>query len=158
VHPNYADQINYTALSIDGRGVIWWGAYSIVLKNAHIARRTSVFEENPFLFCERHHVIAGKRPPLGFRASWSRRQDLAMAKLGDQLTATTNQTEFAPILLSQGTSRANADFIECHTFGSLHRSSIERVVGPRPMRGPDLIIWRSVVAQLQKLGAIVEEV
>jgi hypothetical protein len=70
VHPNYNEKINYAALSLDGLGVSWWGEYSIVLKSAHIVHRTSVFEENPFLFCERHRVIAGRRPPLGFRASW----------------------------------------------------------------------------------------
>jgi hypothetical protein len=158
LHPNYNDEINYTALSLDGRGVLWWGDYSIVLKDAHIARRTSVFEENPFLFCERHRVIAGKRPPLGYRASWPRRQDLAIAKLGEKISSRTTSSEFVPILLNQGASRADADFIECHIFGPLHRSSIERVIGPRPKRGPDLIIWKSVVAQLQRLGAVIEEI
>ena len=158
VHPNYNEKINYSALSLDGRGVSWWGDYSIVLKSAHIARRTSVFEENPFLFCERHRVIAGKRPPLGFRASWPRRQDLAMVKLADKLRSDTASSEFTSVLLSQGTSRGNADFIECHIFGPLHRSSIEKVIGPKPKRRADLVIWKSVVSQLTKLGALVEEV
>jgi hypothetical protein len=48
VHPIYSDEINYTALSLDGVGVLWWGEYSIVLKELHIASRTTVFEENPF--------------------------------------------------------------------------------------------------------------
>jgi hypothetical protein len=48
VHPLYHEKINYTALSLDGFGVLWWGEYSIALKEIHIARRTSVFDENPF--------------------------------------------------------------------------------------------------------------
>lgn len=158
VHPTYFEKINYSALSLDGLGVCWWGEYSIVLKSAHLARRTSVFEENPFLFCERHRVIAGKRPPVGFRASWPSRQDLAMAKLGDKLDSRTASSEFASILLNQGTSGGNADFIECHIFGPLHRSSIEKVTGPRPKSKHDLVIWKSVVSQPTKLGVVVKEV
>lgn len=158
VHPHYFEEINYTALSVDEFGVLWWGEYSIVLKEMHIATRTSVFEENPFLFCERHRVTAGKPAPLGYRATWARRQDLAVAKLANKVTGSTKSDQYAPILLHQGASRADADFIECHTFGPIHRTSIERVTGPRPKGGPDLVIWRSVVASLQKLGAIVQEV
>jgi hypothetical protein len=158
VHPLYHEKINYSALSLDGVGVLWWGEYSIALKEIHIARRTSVFDENPFLFCERHRVIAGQAPPMGFRATWALRDELAMAKLVGQISPTTQPNQYPPILLGQGTSRDDADFIECHTYGPLHRSSIERVIGPRPKGGPDLIIWKSVVAALQKLGAVVEEV
>jgi hypothetical protein len=158
VHPIYTDKINYTALSLDGFGVLWWGEYSIVLKEIHIARRTTVFEENPFLFCERHRVIAGRGAPLGFRATWDSRDELAMAKLVDKINSAVTPDQYPPILLSQGASRATADFIECHTFGPVHRSSFERVTGPRPKAGPDLIIWKSVVAELKKLGVVVEEV
>jgi hypothetical protein len=143
---------------LDYFGVLWWGEYSIVLKDAHIALRTSIFEENPFLFCERHRVVAGRPAPAGYRAPWGKRQDLAAAKLADKITSSTKSDQFAPILLHQGTSRAEADFIECHTFGPIHRSSIERVTGPRPKGGPDLVIWKSVAAALRRLGAIVQEV
>jgi hypothetical protein len=158
IHPNYHEKINYTALSLDGFGVLWWGEYSIVLKDAHIETRTSVFEENPFLFCSRHRVSAGKQPPAGYRADWKTRQDLAMAKLSGKITPQTAARKFPPILLDQGTSRGTADFIECHIYGALHRSSIERVIGPRPKKSYDLVIWKSVVAELKRLGAIVEEV
>jgi hypothetical protein len=157
INPNYNEQINYAALSLDGKGVLWWGEYSLTLKATHVARRTSVFEENPFLFCERHRIVAGKRAPLGFRASWPRRQELAMAKLADKIQALTPQSAFASILLNEGTSGGDADFVECHIFGSLHRNSIEKVLGPRPKRRPELIIWKSVVVRLEKLGAVVTE-
>jgi hypothetical protein len=99
VHPNYYDQINFTALSLDGFGVLWWGAYSITLKELHIANRTTVFEENPFVFCERHRIIAGKRPPLGYRATWPDRNQLAMAKLVDKVKPTTQPKDYPSILL-----------------------------------------------------------
>jgi hypothetical protein len=158
IHPIYAEKINYAALSLDGLGVLGWGEYSIVLKDIHIVNRTSVFEENTFLFCERHRVIAGHPAPPGFRATWDRRHELAMAKLVSKLDRTTVPDRYPPILLAQGTSKGDADFIECHVYGALHRTSIERVIGPRPVAGPDLTIWKSVTGTLRTLGAIVEEV
>jgi hypothetical protein len=124
VHPIYHEKINYAALSLDGFGVQWWGKYSILLKEVHIARRTSVFEENPFLFCERHRIIAGRPTPPGYRASWNHRGKLAMAKLVEKLSRTTRPEDYPAILLSQGTSKGNADFIECHIYGpTVARSS-----------------------------------
>jgi hypothetical protein len=32
VHPNYYETINYTVLSLDGFGVLWWGDYSMSLR------------------------------------------------------------------------------------------------------------------------------
>jgi len=158
INPGCYEKINYTALSLDGFGVLWWGEYSIVLREIHIANRTSVFEENVFVFCERYRVVAGQAPPLGFRATWAQRHELAMAKLVSKFERATRLEQYAPILLDQGTSKENADFIECQICGPLHRASVERVVGPRPKGGPDLIVWKSVAAKLRALGAVVEEV
>jgi hypothetical protein len=158
IHPNYYEHINYAALSIDGFGVLWWGDYSIVLKQSHIVCRTTVFEENPFTFCERYRITAGRLPPPGFRGTWGARHELAMAKLVGKIEPTLATDKYASILLSRGTSKADADFVECHIYGPLHRSSIERVIGPRPRDRADLVIWKSVVNTLQRLGATVEEV
>jgi hypothetical protein len=158
VHPNYYDKINYAALSLDGLGVPWWGAFSMSINDLHIESRTTVFEENPFVFCERHRVIAGKPAPPGYRATWDRRDELAMAKLSDKLKRTTEPKDYAPILLNVATSRANADFVECHIYGPLHPNSIERVIGQKPKARPDQIIWKSVSNALRRSGVIVEEV
>ncbi len=158
INPLYFEKINCTALSLDGFGVLWWGEYSMAFKELHIASRATVFEENPFLFCGRHRVIAGRRPPLGYRATWENRDQLAVAKLASKIESVTEKSQFPPILLNEGTSRGDADFVECHIYGPLHPTSIERVIGPRPKKGPDLIIWKSVSNSLRKVGVIVEEV
>lgn|SRR5262245_37357995 len=158
VHPHYYEKINYTALSLDGFGVLWWGDYSMTLKELHIASRTTVFEENPFSFCERYRVIAGKRSPPGYRALWAARDELAMAKLVGKLEPTADPRKFPSILLDQATSKDASDFIECHIYGPVHPSTVERVVGPRPIARPDLVIWKSVSNALRKAGVIVEEV
>jgi hypothetical protein len=158
VHPHYYPEINYTALSLDGVGVLWWGDYSISLKELHVADRTTVFEENPFVFCQRHRVIAGKPCPVGYRATWAARDELAMAKLVDKLTLTTEQKDYPSVLLDQAASRAAADFVECHVYGPIHPNSVERVIGPRPKAKSELIVWRSVANALRNSGVIVEEV
>jgi hypothetical protein len=96
--------------------------------------------------------------PPGYRAPWERRDELAMAKLHDQIDSATPSENYPSILLRQGTSTGDADFIEVHIYGPLHRAAIERVIGPRPKSRSDLVIWKSVIRELEKLGAVVEEV
>ena len=117
-----------------------------------------MFEENPFTFCERHRIVAGKRCPLGFRAVWADRDKLAMAKLVEKLRPDTEPKDYPSILLNQASSSADSDFIECHIYGAVHPSSVERVVGLRPKTKHDLIIWKSAANALRKAGVIVEEV
>ena len=95
---------------------------------------------------------------MGFRATWAARDELAMAKLVDKLNTATEPKDYPSILLDQATSRADADFIECHIYGPIHPNSLERVVGPKPKARHDQIIWRSVSNALRKSGVIVEEV
>ena len=35
IHPNYYQEINYTALSLDGFGVLWWGIFNFSQRIAH---------------------------------------------------------------------------------------------------------------------------
>lgn len=158
IHADYYDEINYAALSLDGLGVEGFGGYSITLKEPLIAKRATAFEENCFTFCQRHGVIAGTAPPPGYRAIWSDRGLLAMAKLHSRLSPGMTADKFPAILLSQGTGRENADFIEVHIYGRLHPGAFERVVGPPPTRSQDRVLWRECKKALKTLGAEVVEV
>jgi hypothetical protein len=158
VNPNYSEEINYAALSLDGFGVLAWVDYSITFKDKAVDQRASVFEENPFAFCQRHRLVVGQPVPAGYRAAWDQRDQLAMAKLYPQIDPGVKPAQYAPILLRQGETTGEADFIEVHIYGPLHRAAIERVVGPRPKARSELVLWKSVVAQLKKLGVVVEEV
>lgn len=156
--PNFYDEVNFAALSLDGRGVLAYGLYSVVLRESIVAHRSSVFEENPFMFCQRHRLIAGDSAPPGYRAVWPERDRLAKAKLSSRVTQTTMPSEYPELLLRQGTGTGDADFIEAHIYGPIHRNAIERVVGPRPKKGPDLVIWRSLSRVLTDIGATLEAV
>ena len=157
INPIFFDQINFACLSLDGMGASGYGDYHITLKDKLIERRTTVFEENPFIFCQRHRIIAGDAPPLGYRATWENRGLLAVAKLQAKITVVTTPDQFPGVLVQRNAKPGSDDFIEAHIYGPLHRSTIERVIGPRPRRGAELVIWKSVVKTLRDIGAAVEE-
>jgi hypothetical protein len=154
VHEN----IQFAALSLDGLGVAWYGDYSITLRERMISARSSVFEENPFRFCDKHPISPTGGVPLGFRASWARRGELAMAKLHPRIMPRMQFNDFPAILVEQGEKSADSDFIEVHIYGQIHARAIERVIGPVPRRKADRVIWRRVKRALDGLGVVVEEV
>lgn len=158
ISPYFYTELVYGALSLDGRGVKAFGAYSMVLRDNNIRLRTTLFEENSFLFCTRQKISAGKPAPAGYRASWSRRDALAKAKLHSRLDSETVAAKFPQVLLRDADDPIEADFIEAQIYGPIHQSAIERVVGPRPTSGPQRVIWKSVEASLKKIGASMEVV
>jgi hypothetical protein len=154
VHEN----IQYAALSLDSMGVEWYGDYSITFRDSMIDDRSSVFEENPFRFCEKHHIPPTASAPAGYRATWIRRAELAIAKLHPRIQPGMTPVDFPGVLVEQGAKSADSDFIEVHIYGAIHGRAIERVVARAPQKGPDRVIWRRTKLALEKLGAKVDEV
>ncbi|ANP45659.1 hypothetical protein [Candidatus Viadribacter manganicus] len=156
ISPYFFDQLNIATLSLDGRGLTYYGPYTITLKEKTIAHRTTVFTENPFHFLARHNVVAGSEPPVGFRSGWEDRARVVMAKLGAQLGGSETEDDFAKRLMNGDLGSDKSDFIELHIFGSMHASSIASVRGPDPADPEDIPIWRTVRRKLEALGAQVE--
>ncbi len=154
--PHYHEEIRCAALSIDHRG-LWstYGQCAMILKEPMICHRATVFEENPFLFCERHKVVAGTRPPPGFRALWIERNKLAMAKLHSRLKPDTHRDEYSTIIMEEG-GNGNDDFIEVHIYGSINRSAIERVIVPATKKRADLVIVKSLRKKLRDINIPLE--
>ncbi|WP_157668165.1 hypothetical protein [Croceicoccus marinus] len=152
------EEIQYAVLSLDGQGVSWYGDYSVTLKENMVEDRASVFEENPFRFCDKYPISPTGSVPHGFRASWARRAELAMAKLHPRIQAGMTDVDFPPILVEQGVKSADSDFIEVHIYGVLHARAIERVIAPKIVSRPDRAIWKRTKARLLELGAVVDEV
>ena len=151
------ESIHYAALSLDGRGVKWFGDYAVTLHEAMIATRTSVFEENPFTFLDKHPIPPTGSVPAGYRATWHRRGELAMAKLHPRIKPGMTLADFPAILVEQGAKSADSDFIEVHIYGALHPRAVERVIMSEPVKRADRAIWNRVKKTLLSLGAIVEE-
>jgi tetratricopeptide (TPR) repeat protein len=130
INPRYFEDLNLSALCLDRTGMQHYGPYAVTLKTSLISYRTSVFEENPFLFNRRHTVYSGDKCPVGYRATWENRSKLAAAKLAPKINQDTTNSHFPAMLLAQDTTNAgDDDFIEVHTYGPLHQRTIQHVMG-----------------------------
>lgn len=156
ISPGYYENIHYACLTLDDLGAKWFGDYSVTFIEKMIAERASVFEENVIVFCDRHGVVAGKAPPCGYRAVWVERQNLAVAKLHSKLRG-SDKADYPSILLSQGGTPEECDFVEVHIYGPLHRKAIETVTGPKPTQRRDKPLWTFVKEELSDLGVAVNE-
>ena len=158
INPYCFRELNYAALSLDGQGMTYYGEYSVVLKEVTIEDRASVFEENPFLFNERHHVVAGKSPPVGYRSPWPGRGLVAGAKLFNKLNAGTTPAGFPEILMDSRRGESACDFVEVHIYGPVNWVGVDMVRGPKPERRADRMIWTQAARKLRNAGATVEEI
>ena len=156
--PNFYQEIRFAALTIDGRWLDWFGSHAIILKEKMIERRATVFEENPFEFIKRHQILLSDVIPPGYRADWSRRGDLAIAKLYSKLDSSTKIDDFPSLLMSSETDNSDADYIEVHIYGEFNRSAVDRIVGPKPLSKEDKLIWRSLKKYAARVGVTVEEI
>jgi hypothetical protein len=149
--PHYHEEMCFAALTCNDRGLsTTYGTVAIIFKGPMIVLRASVFEENPFTFCQKHNIVAGSALPPGFRADWGQRNQLAKAKLHAELTGATPKSEFAGILLKDSTALGDDDFIEVHIYGGFNSSAIEMVTYKKPTRREDISIYRSFVSKLKK--------
>lgn len=148
--PNYAQHIQYGALSLGESGVSGWGEVSLVLNEVAISERASVGEENAVLFARR---LAFEKPiPEGFRARWRRRDKLCVAKLAGKLTAGTDDSEFPAILMSSAHDREKADFVEVHIYGKLLLEGVACVRVSRKFEQDVMHLWK----KLRSRGILVE--
>ena len=120
--------VHYAVLSLSDVGDRSYGTCHIFFKESMIAHRASVFEKNSVVFMRDKKVTIWGGLPRGYRTVWANRMRLAVAKLADKITPTTNDTDFAVILLNPGTTPADGDFIEVHIFGTITLRTLERII------------------------------
>ena len=151
------EEIQFAALSLDGRGVKWYGDFGLVFEELKIAERATVFEENPFTFLEKRPLAPKEQVPPGFRASWGRRGELAMAKLHSKIDAGMTVADFPKVLVDSDSTDGESDFIEVHIYGPLHTQSFSEVTALVPENRADKIIWQRVKSSLEKQDIKVSE-
>lgn len=154
--PKYKQEIRFAALSVDGKGLENYGSCSITLRNSMIGRRASVFEENSVLFMKRHGVTASKPElPKGFRAPWSDRDKLCVAKLARDIDSTTKPNQYSRLILRSGESSADDDFLEVHIWGPVSVLTMEKVtITDRTVRRRATIV-KALRSKLGKHGVTV---
>jgi len=149
--PNYHAEIRFAMLSLDARGLDYYGECSIALKEMAIQDRATVFEGNSFEFFQEKKIVAGKQPPLGYRTTWKNRDRLAVSKLGVKIDTSTTPSLFPGILISNATGKG--DFVEVHIYGPIHRRAIKSVVVKQPNKKADKTLLKSMRNKLAQIGA-----
>ena len=126
--PKYKQDIRFGALSLNGVGLTNYGSCSITLRDNMISHRTSVFEENSVVFMKRHGVNASNPElPKGYRATWRHRGKLCVAKLASTINATTTANEYSSLVLKQGASSVDDQFVEVHIWGPISVLTMQKV-------------------------------
>jgi len=139
--PGYKDQVRFGALSLDETGVKNYGECSIVLKDLMVGHRTSLFEGNNVVFTvykQKLSMADAENLDKGFRAVWPEREKLCIAKLVSRLHVGVAGKDFPSLLLEQGATTMEDEFVEAHVWGSLTVRSMQHVrihrKGSRPRK------------------------
>jgi hypothetical protein len=128
--PEFKERILFAALTLDMRGVSYYGSCSLILNEGMICARASLFRENSALYYIKQISLPSDTPILnGWRAVWQDRGRLAFAKLEPKLTPNTLSTDFASLLMAQDPAQAgDDDFLEVHIYGTLTIKTVREVV------------------------------
>ncbi len=150
--PGYKKDMRFAALSLDGIGLFNYGPCSIVLREEMIAHRASVFEENFALFMERRGIKISRTPnlPKGYRAAWDERAKLCVAKLSGKIDSATSSDKYSSLLLRQGATSEDDQFVEVHIWGPMTVLTMERVVVTGPIPRHRTTIIKAIKAKLAK--------
>lgn len=152
--PNYKELIHFAALSLDGVGLLNYGNCSVTLRDDRIAHRTSVLEDNSVLLMERHGVQVKRNStvPKGFRATWGERDKLCVAKLAGSIDSTTKSDQYSGLLLKQGASSEDDEFVEVHIFGPMSVFTIAAVKVTEPTTRRRATVVSALKSKLAKHG------
>ncbi len=156
--PYYWVDINFAALSLDGTGPASYGECSFVFREDAISHRTTVFEENTLVFCEKHPIQVGQTPPAGYRTVWEDRHRLTAAKLHGEIDDQTEPDSFPGILLKQKGGTDTDEFIEANIYGKLDLTAVERFIAPKPKRKDDQVLAKRLKRKLREAGAKIENI
>lgn len=155
--PYFYKNVNFAALSLNRRGPRSYGDCHFTFSPRAVSHRTTVFEENTLVFCQKHRVVIGNPPPRGYLATWSDRARLAISKLGSKLTNLTTPAGFSDILEVQTDKTDTDEFLECHIFGQLSITNVESFWAEKPKSKEDKVLAARAKRKLRNAGVTVEE-
>lgn len=124
---DYEEEIRFAALSLNPDGLGNYGDCSFILKDNMISHRASLFEENTAVFIERERIVGADKLPKGYKAVWADRVKLCVAKLAEKIDITTKSEEYSNLLVHQGPTSAEDEFVEVHIFGPMTIRTVEEV-------------------------------
>jgi hypothetical protein len=117
-----------------------------------ICHRASVFEENSVLFMEHRKIKVSRKTnlPNGYRATWSDRAKLCVAKLAGKIDSATVSDKYSGLLIKQGVASEDDEFVEVHIWGPMTVLTMERVIVTSPKPNQRATIIRAIKAKLGK--------
>lgn len=153
----FKEQIRFAALSLDGMGLANYGDCFMVLRTDMIAHRASLLEENSVLFMEHHDVKMkdAHKLPRGYRAAWEDRAKLCVAKLAANIDASTPPGAYSALLLRQGSTSEDDDFVEVHIWGPMTIRTVEEVIPNPRLKRPPRAVNKANKERLRKFGVAV---
>jgi len=125
---SYGANIVYGALSLSDQGLLTYGDVACRLRTESIKDRTSFLETNSYNFTKLHKMLPGRPIPGGFRATWTTRADLAVAKLGDRIENKSSTKEWKSLLVQcDAKNRQDDEFIEAHIYDDFNVDAVESI-------------------------------
>jgi hypothetical protein len=157
--PYYEEEICFAALSLDGRGVEWYGRgqATVTLDSSRLPRWATVFEENQIAFFERRQLGPFDPLPDDVLTDWESRGLLVAAKAVES-GALFSTSSFAEILLpttgSAPGSVGGPEWVEVRLFGGIARDMIESVGLRHPPSADHTqqIEYAEITERLDQLG------
>lgn len=134
---DYALQIRYAALSLNGQGLFSYGSCSVTLQTKLCENKATLLAENSYDFVHKHRLLPGYPCPLGYRAVWQERHWLATRKIVAKLNKHSKVADFPRYLLYCDGKRENDDFIEIHLYGAFNRLAFTAAQLPDPVKIKD---------------------
>ncbi|CAG0959234.1 hypothetical protein PHYC_00630 [Phycisphaerales bacterium] len=155
--PYYGQEIRFAALSLTYDGLTSFGPIALILSEQAIACRSTVLEDNSVHFFQDHKTDLLADFPPGYRATWSRRGMLAVAKLADQISGPLDRRGYHNLLLHHDATTGREHCIEVHIFGACNLHTVNIVRGPKRFRrNADQVRWNDLQYRAHSHGLTVE--
>lgn len=153
--PGFSEKIRFAALSLTDQGLTNYGGCSVVVKTEFISARATVMDQNSVTWVNSQiaagDLFSGSKLIPGYRATWKERGRLAVAKLGT-LVGRDPDPDDAALLLKNGATSADDEFIEVHIWGQLTAIAIELIVIPKPTSSRDKLYRDVLIERIDALG------
>lgn len=150
----FKEHVRFAMLSLNRRGLGYYGDCYLMLDERMIAHRSSVFEENSALFAFQKDLGITDPIPPGHFAPWKSRGRLAAIKQAAALKHGTQVSEFPGLLVTETATPEDCRFIEVHIYGSI---SIRSVASVSIRSRATAVRQRALKEKLVKLGITVKE-
>lgn len=114
--------VHYACLSLNGEGIVSYGNVTVMLSDRMIAHRASCIEGNSALLFAKNGDLS-----TILRSTWADRGKLCTAKIATLIYSGTAEEDFPRLVVQNGASSGQDDFVEVIIFDTMTASTFEKV-------------------------------